>query len=159
MNVMGAEVVIVGAGPVGLTLAIELRLHGVRALVLERLAEPTGLSKALGLIGRSVDLIPLDPAKIAGLGLRGLFIQQAVTEEVLTATCRLGGPASTPACWTRSTWGGSSPRRCGAGRRRGYLTATAPSGGPKGSGSCCIPGLRARSWASGTTSESSRSGK
>ena len=111
MNDMDPEVVIVGAGPVGLTLAIELRLHGVRALVLERLTEPTGLSKALGLIGRSVDtldnrgllgrfhargavstpgmlhfsMIPLDPAKLDGLGLRGVFIQQAVTEEVLTA--------------------------------------------------------------------------
>jgi 2-polyprenyl-6-methoxyphenol hydroxylase-like FAD-dependent oxidoreductase len=111
MNDMDPEVVIVGSGPVGLTLAIELRLHGVRALVLERLAEPTGLSKALGLIGRSVEtldnrgllgrfhargavptpgmlhfsMIPLDPAKIDGLGLRAVFIQQAVTEEVLTA--------------------------------------------------------------------------
>jgi 2-polyprenyl-6-methoxyphenol hydroxylase-like FAD-dependent oxidoreductase len=111
MNDTDTEVVIVGAGPVGLTLAIELRLHGVNALVLERLAEPTGLSKALGLIGRSVDtlgyrgligrfedrgavapprmlhfsMIPLDQAKAEGLGLQGLFIQQALTEEVLTA--------------------------------------------------------------------------
>jgi 2-polyprenyl-6-methoxyphenol hydroxylase-like FAD-dependent oxidoreductase len=111
MDEMDAEVVIVGAGPVGLTLATELRLHGVRALVLERLTQPTGLSKALGLIGRSVDtlehrgllgrfhargaaaslgmlhfsMIPLDPAKADGLGLRAVFIQQAVTEEVLTA--------------------------------------------------------------------------
>jgi len=111
MNETDAEVVIVGAGPVGLTLAIELRLHGVDALVLERLAAPTGLSKALGLIGRSVDtlgyrgltgrfqargavaparmlhfsMIPLDQARAEGLGLRGLFIQQALTEEVLTA--------------------------------------------------------------------------
>ena len=29
-------------------------------------------------------MIPLDPAKVDGLGLRGVFIQQAVTEEVLT---------------------------------------------------------------------------
>jgi 2-polyprenyl-6-methoxyphenol hydroxylase-like FAD-dependent oxidoreductase len=111
MNETDAEVVVIGAGPVGLTLAIELRLHGVSALVLERLAEPTGLSKALGLIGRSVDtlgyrgltsrfqargavapprmlhfsLIPLDQEKAEGLGLQGLFIQQALTEEVLTA--------------------------------------------------------------------------
>jgi 2-polyprenyl-6-methoxyphenol hydroxylase-like FAD-dependent oxidoreductase len=111
MNETDAAVVIVGAGPVGLTLAIELRLQGVDALVLERLAEPTGLSKALGLMGRSVDtlgyrgltgpfldrgavapprmlhfsMIPLDQAKAEGLGLQGLFVQQAVTEEVLAA--------------------------------------------------------------------------
>ena len=33
---MDADVVIVGAGPTGLMLAAELRLAGVRALVLER---------------------------------------------------------------------------------------------------------------------------
>lgn len=105
-----ADIIIAGAGPVGLMLASELVLHGVRPLVLERLAEPTGLSKALGIIGRAVDvldgrgllprftargaaaplrtlhfsLIPLDPALIDGLGLRAVFIQQAATEEVLT---------------------------------------------------------------------------
>ena len=45
MNDMSAEVVIVGAGPVGLTLAVELRLHGVRALVLERPAPPSQPSR------------------------------------------------------------------------------------------------------------------
>ena len=46
-----ADVVIAGAGPTGLMLACELRLAGVRPVVLERLAEPTGLSKALALVG------------------------------------------------------------------------------------------------------------
>ncbi len=72
---------------------------------------PTGLSKALALVGRAVDtldyrgllgrfqeqaavaipnaahfaLIPLDLAKAGDLGLRGVFIQQAATEEVLNA--------------------------------------------------------------------------
>ncbi|MFI9554312.1 FAD-dependent monooxygenase [Nonomuraea endophytica] len=40
------DVVIVGGGPVGMLLAGELGLQGVRALVLERLAVPTGESKA-----------------------------------------------------------------------------------------------------------------
>src|SRR5260221_14460344 len=52
-----ADVVIAGAGPTGLMLACELHLAGVRSIVLERLAEPTGLSKALALVGRSVDTL------------------------------------------------------------------------------------------------------
>ncbi len=42
------DVVVVGAGPVGLLTAIELMLGGVRVLVLERLAEPSTGPKALG---------------------------------------------------------------------------------------------------------------
>jgi 2-polyprenyl-6-methoxyphenol hydroxylase-like FAD-dependent oxidoreductase len=114
-----ADVVIAGAGPTGLMLACELRLAGIRPLVLERLPSPTGLSKALALVGRSVDtldyrgllgrfqeraavaipnaahfaLIPLDLAKAGDLGLRGIFIQQAATEEILNARAReLGVP-------------------------------------------------------------------
>jgi 2-polyprenyl-6-methoxyphenol hydroxylase-like FAD-dependent oxidoreductase len=106
---MDADVVIAGAGPTGLMLACELHLAGVRPIVLERLPQPTGLSKALALVGRAVDsldyrgllprfraraavaipnaahfaLIPLDLGKAGDLGLRGVFIQQAATEEVL----------------------------------------------------------------------------
>jgi len=46
-----------GGGPTGLMLACELRLAGLRPVVLERLTEPTGLSKALALVGRSVDVL------------------------------------------------------------------------------------------------------
>ena len=35
---MSNEVIVVGAGPVGLTLAIELKLAGLQPLVVERLA-------------------------------------------------------------------------------------------------------------------------
>src|SRR5262249_10174285 len=105
---------IIGAGPVGLMLACELRLAGVRPIVLERLAQPTGLSKALAIVGRSVDaldyrgllgrfhdraavamppavhfaLIPLDLASAGDIGLRGVFIQQAATEEILNDCAR-----------------------------------------------------------------------
>ncbi len=52
-----AEVVVAGGGPTGLWTACELALAGVRVLVLERLAEPTGLSKALGLQSRSMEML------------------------------------------------------------------------------------------------------
>src|SRR5262245_6100076 len=51
------DVVIVGGGPAGLLLASELRLGGADPVVLERLSAPTGLSKALGLLGRVVQTL------------------------------------------------------------------------------------------------------
>ena len=49
--------IIVGAGPTGLILAIELGLAGVRALVLERLSRPSEIQKAGGLSGQILDLL------------------------------------------------------------------------------------------------------
>jgi 2-polyprenyl-6-methoxyphenol hydroxylase-like FAD-dependent oxidoreductase len=46
---MTHDVVIVGAGPVGLLLAIELAIAGIKPLVLERLAEPDRTIKAAGI--------------------------------------------------------------------------------------------------------------
>jgi 2-polyprenyl-6-methoxyphenol hydroxylase-like FAD-dependent oxidoreductase len=46
---MTQDVIIVGAGPVGLLLAIELATAGVRPLVLERLVEPDRTIKAAGI--------------------------------------------------------------------------------------------------------------
>jgi 2-polyprenyl-6-methoxyphenol hydroxylase-like FAD-dependent oxidoreductase len=43
------DVIVVGAGPVGLLLAIELSLGGAQVLVLERLAAPSSITKALGM--------------------------------------------------------------------------------------------------------------
>jgi 2-polyprenyl-6-methoxyphenol hydroxylase-like FAD-dependent oxidoreductase len=48
------DVVVVGAGPVGLMLAGELRLSGVTPLVLERLTERSPVPKANGLVGQVV---------------------------------------------------------------------------------------------------------
>ncbi|MGM1061174.1 rifampin monooxygenase [Saccharothrix sp. Mg75] len=51
------DVVVVGAGPTGVMLAAELGLHGVRALVLDKDAEPNGMIRALGLHARSVEVL------------------------------------------------------------------------------------------------------
>ncbi|MGH3522979.1 MAG: FAD-dependent monooxygenase, partial [Mycobacterium sp.] len=51
------DVIVAGGGPTGLKLACELRLHGVRVLVLEKDAEPTGYVRALGLHVRSIEVM------------------------------------------------------------------------------------------------------
>ncbi|MFF9016476.1 rifampin monooxygenase [Streptomyces sp. NPDC014870] len=51
------DVIVVGGGPTGLMLAAELRLQGVRVVVLERDAEPTKVVRALGLHARSVEVM------------------------------------------------------------------------------------------------------
>ncbi|MFF1699326.1 FAD-dependent monooxygenase [Streptomyces sp. NPDC058257] len=58
MNVdVDADVVIAGAGPTGLMLACELRLAGVDVVVVERLAERTGESRAGGIHSRTLEVL------------------------------------------------------------------------------------------------------
>ncbi|MFJ1762898.1 FAD-dependent monooxygenase [Amycolatopsis sp. NPDC088138] len=59
MNELTTGVVIAGAGPTGLMLANELALAGVDVVVLERLPERTGLSKALNLQPRTAEVLDL----------------------------------------------------------------------------------------------------
>ncbi|HJZ76567.1 MAG TPA: FAD-dependent monooxygenase [Vicinamibacterales bacterium] len=106
------DVVVVGAGPTGLMLTCELCLGGVRPRLLERLPGPTGLSKALALGGRAVDLLdhrgllqrfrdceprtarsfarlfhfgglPIDVERLEGEPAKFVFVLQAVTERLL----------------------------------------------------------------------------
>ncbi|MFI1912251.1 rifampin monooxygenase [Nocardia sp. NPDC020380] len=51
------DVIVAGAGPTGVMLASELRLHGVQPLVVERDAEPTKVVRGLGLHARSIELM------------------------------------------------------------------------------------------------------
>jgi 2-polyprenyl-6-methoxyphenol hydroxylase-like FAD-dependent oxidoreductase len=59
---MNTDVIVVGAGPVGLMLACELRLAGLDVVLLERRDEPVSDSRALNMHARTVET----------LGLRGL---------------------------------------------------------------------------------------
>ncbi|WIX79484.1 FAD-dependent monooxygenase [Amycolatopsis carbonis] len=83
MNELHADVVVAGAGPTGLMLAAELRLAGVDAVVIERLSERTGLSKALNLQPRTAEM----------LDLRGLLPR---AEERAFATVQEGHFAAVP---------------------------------------------------------------
>lgn len=51
------DVIVAGGGPTGLMLAAELRLHGVRVVLLEKEAEPTTVVRALGMHVRSIEMM------------------------------------------------------------------------------------------------------
>jgi 2-polyprenyl-6-methoxyphenol hydroxylase-like FAD-dependent oxidoreductase len=69
---MDADVIIAGAGPTGLMLAAELRLAGVRPLVLERQPQLGETPKANGFSGQITELLRyrglLDRVVAAGIG-------------------------------------------------------------------------------------------
>ena len=60
---MDTDVVVVGAGPVGLMLAAELSLAGVRPIVVEQLAAPSGQPKA-----RGIGVLAAEALRRRGLG-------------------------------------------------------------------------------------------
>ncbi len=72
------EVLVVGAGPVGLTAACELRRRGVDCRVVDRLAEPPQYAKAVGIQPRTIEhweALGLSRAALdASIPLRGLIV-------------------------------------------------------------------------------------
>jgi 2-polyprenyl-6-methoxyphenol hydroxylase-like FAD-dependent oxidoreductase len=67
---------VVGAGPVGLTLAAHLHHHGIACRIIDRAPTPSDKSKALVLWGRSLEM--LDDLGIAEVFLRaGMFLNAA----------------------------------------------------------------------------------
>src|ERR1700679_3829946 len=69
------EVLVVGAGPVGLTMAAELARHGVSCRIIDRLAEPLPYCRAIGVTPRTLevwdDMGVVQPMIDAGLWIRG----------------------------------------------------------------------------------------
>ena len=51
-----ADVLVVGAGPVGLTMACELARHGVQCRIVERLAQPLPYCRAIGITPRTLEI-------------------------------------------------------------------------------------------------------
>src|SRR6266446_2202986 len=75
---------VVGAGPVGLTMACELARHGVRCRIIDRAAEPSQTSKALAIFPRTLEAFEMmglaERVVAAGYRLRGLSIHHGLEE-------------------------------------------------------------------------------
>jgi 2-polyprenyl-6-methoxyphenol hydroxylase-like FAD-dependent oxidoreductase len=72
----GADVLVVGAGPTGLAMGIELARQGVRCRVIDKAPEPSKTSKALAVQARTLEYFDrigiADAAVAAGLKVHGL---------------------------------------------------------------------------------------
>jgi 2-polyprenyl-6-methoxyphenol hydroxylase-like FAD-dependent oxidoreductase len=58
------KVLVIGAGPTGLTAALELAAHGVNCRIVERRTEPSTLSRAVGIMPATIEA--LEPLGVAG---------------------------------------------------------------------------------------------
>jgi 2-polyprenyl-6-methoxyphenol hydroxylase-like FAD-dependent oxidoreductase len=102
---MDTDVVVVGAGPVGLTLACELRRHGVDVRVLERHERRPEGSRATDLHARSLELwertgvagailaraLPIDAGEVDSPMPAAVSLRQRDLEELLEAHLRDAG--------------------------------------------------------------------
>lgn len=94
MRERDADVVVVGAGPVGLLLACELALGGVKAVVLERLARPDPTIKAgaiHALAGEALERRGLGPAMDAEEAAMVALMKERLGPAPLEAMKKIGG--------------------------------------------------------------------
>jgi len=74
----GADVVVAGAGPVGLTAAIELARRGIAVAVFDPLTEPPRYAKAVGVQPRTLEVFEnmgvLRPVLDGAIAMRGQFV-------------------------------------------------------------------------------------
>jgi 2-polyprenyl-6-methoxyphenol hydroxylase-like FAD-dependent oxidoreductase len=92
MRPLDVDVLVVGAGPTGLSLALELRRHGLRCRVVDKVDGPSVWSKAQAIHARTLEL--LERAGVAGeLLADGKRIQQITvySDERMVAQARIEG--------------------------------------------------------------------
>src|SRR4051812_47628815 len=83
-----ANVLVVGAGPVGLTMAAELIRHGVPCRIVDRLAAPSPYCRAIGVTPRSLEVLEqmgvVDAMIDAGIWLHGyrMMVNGKIVAEV-----------------------------------------------------------------------------
>jgi 2-polyprenyl-6-methoxyphenol hydroxylase-like FAD-dependent oxidoreductase len=56
ITVENGGVLVVGAGPVGLTMAAELARHGIRPRIIDRLKQPLPYCRAIGVTPRTLEV-------------------------------------------------------------------------------------------------------
>jgi 2-polyprenyl-6-methoxyphenol hydroxylase-like FAD-dependent oxidoreductase len=83
------DVLVVGAGPVGLTLAAELARHGVRARIIDRLEKPLPYCRAIGVTPRTLEVLedmgvarPMVEAGVWITGLRSVINGQVTPDKL-----------------------------------------------------------------------------
>jgi 2-polyprenyl-6-methoxyphenol hydroxylase-like FAD-dependent oxidoreductase len=95
--VVDTDVLVVGAGPIGLTAAIELRRRGIECRIIDRLADPAPFTKAVGVQPRTLEIWEsagvLQDALDASIPMRG---QQFFVNGELTAEIAMVVPPSVP---------------------------------------------------------------
>ena len=73
-----AEILVIGAGPVGLTVACELARSGVRCRIIDKTAAPATTSRALAIFPRTLEMFEMmgaiDPVIQAGHQLNGIAL-------------------------------------------------------------------------------------
>jgi len=74
MSAQTIEVLVVGAGPTGLTLAIELRRRGIACRIIERRAGPVDTSRAITVHARSMEILE-------DMGIAARFVHGGVLNE------------------------------------------------------------------------------
>jgi len=102
---MDADVVVVGAGPVGLLLAIELALAGARPILVERLHAPSEQPKA-----RGIGVLAAEALRRRGLGAE----LDREHEHGLRALARDHGTTKTHFAWIHKVDQDADPNRRGA---------------------------------------------
>ncbi|MBA3832112.1 MAG: FAD-dependent monooxygenase [Chthoniobacterales bacterium] len=79
-----APVLVIGAGPVGLTMACELARHGARCRIIDRAPEPSQTSRALAIFPRTLEILEtmgvVEPFLDGGLPLHGLSLHHGAEQ-------------------------------------------------------------------------------